>query len=90
MEVWDGYIFDWYGGCTVIGTQGHTPGHISLYLHQKKIMIIGDAAALENGEYVVANPQFTLDIKEAEASLHKIMTYGATEIICYHGGALLT
>ena len=88
LEVSSGDIFDWCGGCTIIGTPGHTPGHISLYLNQKKVMIAGDAAALENGTLVIANPQFTLDIKEAEASLHKIMTYGAKEIICYHGGIL--
>lgn len=89
LEVQDGDVFNWCGGCTIIGTPGHTPGHISIYVNQKKIMITGDAAALENGELVIANSQFTLDIKEAEASLHKIMTYGAKEIICYHGGIFI-
>jgi len=89
LEVRDGDVFNWCGGCTIIGTPGHTPGHISIYVNQKKVMITGDAAALENGELVIANPQFTLDIKEAEASLHKIMTYSAKEIICYHGGIFI-
>jgi hypothetical protein len=51
-------------------------------------LITGDAAALENGKPVVANPQYALDLKKAEESLAKIMNYGANEIICYHGGAL--
>lgn len=89
MEVGDGDIFDWCGGCTIIGTPGHTPGHISIFVNQKKVMITGDAAALDHGRLVIANPQYTLDIKEAEASLQKIMTYGAKEIICYHGGILI-
>lgn len=89
IEVQDGDVFNWCGGCTIIGTPGHTPGHISIYVNQKKIMITGDAAALENGQLVIANPQFTLNIKEAEASLHKITTYGAKEIICYHGGIFI-
>jgi glyoxylase-like metal-dependent hydrolase (beta-lactamase superfamily II) len=89
VEVQDGDELPWCGGCTIIETSGHTPGHISIYLKQEKIMITGDAAALENGELVIANPQFTLDRIEAEASLRKILTYGAKEIICYHGGVFL-
>ena len=86
LEVRDGDVLDWCGGCTIIGTPGHTPGHISIYVNKKKVLITGDAAALENGELVMANPQFTLDTKAAEESLRKIISYGAKEIICYHGG----
>ncbi len=89
LEVTDGDVLDWCGGCTIVGTPGHTPGHISVFVSQPKVMITGDAAALENGELVIANPQFTLDIKEAEESLHKIMASGAKRIICYHGGTLI-
>ena len=90
LEVQDGDMFDWCGGCTIIGTPGHTPGHICLYLNSKKVIIAGDAAALENGKLVIANPQFTLDIEAAEASLHKILAYDPKEIICYHGGVFST
>lgn len=86
LVVDDGDTFDWCGGCTILGTPGHTPGHISIYLNESNIMITGDAAALENNNLVIANPQYTLDIKKAEASLQKIMSYNAEEIICYHGG----
>ncbi|MDF2822543.1 MAG: beta-lactamase protein [Clostridiales bacterium] len=89
IEVQNGDFFNWCGGCTIIETPGHTPGHISVYVQQKEIMVAGDAAVLENGELVIANPLFTLDINEAEASLQKIMTYGAKEIICYHGGIFI-
>ena len=89
VEVQDGEFFDWCGGCTIIGTPGHTPGHISVFVNQEKVMITGDAAALEKGELVIANPQYTLDRNEAEASLRKIVTYGAKEIVCYHGGILI-
>lgn len=89
VVVEDGDTFDWCGGCTIVETPGHTPGHISVFLNQAKVMITGDAAALEDGRLVVANPQYTLDIKEAEASLQKIKAYEAKEIICYHGGSLI-
>ncbi len=89
VEVQDGDVLDWCGGCIIIGTPGHTPGHISVFAKQKKVMIAGDAAALEKGELVIANPQYTLDRNEAEASLRKIVAYGAKEMICYHGGILV-
>ena len=85
----DGEILDWCGGCTIIETPGHTPGHISVFVNQKKVMITGDAAVLENGKLVIANPQYALDLKEAEASLRKIAAYDAKEMICYHGGILI-
>ena len=89
IMVRDGDVFDWCGGCTVLETPGHTPGHISLYVNKEKVLITGDAAALEDNQLVIANPLYTLDIKEAEASLNKILNYGAKEIICYHGGTYL-
>ncbi|MEG6513790.1 MBL fold metallo-hydrolase [Desulforamulus ruminis] len=90
LEIRDGDVLDWCGGCTILGTPGHTPGHIAVYINKKKVLITGDAAALENGELVIANPQFTLDIKEAEESLRKIINYGAKEMICYHGGIFIS
>lgn len=89
MEVEDEDFFNWCGGCTIVATPGHTPGHISVYLNKMKVMITGDAAAIENGEIVIANSHFTLDLNDAEKSLQKIMTYGAKEIICYHGGVYI-
>lgn len=90
LEVCDGDIFDWCGGCTIIETPGHTPGHISIFVSQKKVMITGDAATLRKGRLVIANPQYALDLDEAKVSLRKILRYGAKEIICYHGGVWLS
>ncbi len=89
IEVEDRDVFDWCGGITVIETPGHTPGHISIYVHGADSILAGDAAALENGKMVIANPQFTLDTKKAQESLDKIADFGASEIICYHGGKLI-
>lgn len=76
------------GGCQVISTQGHTPGHISLYLSEFSTIISGDAMALEDGKPVIANPQFTLDIEKANASMQRLLAHSAQKIICYHGGVL--
>ncbi|HMM30630.1 MAG TPA: MBL fold metallo-hydrolase [Clostridia bacterium] len=82
----DGQVFPWCGGCTAVATPGHTPGHFSLYVNKTGDFITGDAAALENGIPVVANPQFTLDFARAQASLQKLLEFGAKRLICYHGG----
>ena len=41
---------------------------------------------LENNQFAIANPQFTLDVEKANESLSKILSYGAKTVICYHGG----
>ncbi len=84
--LYDGQRLDWYGGCIVMETPGHTPGHISLFLEKQSIVIVGDAFAIENGEPVIANPQFTLDIENAKKSMEKLLSMNARTYYCYHGG----
>lgn len=90
MLVRDGVIMDWCGGCEIISTPGHTPGHISLYIKDKRTMITGDSAVLEDNQLVIANPQFTLDLDKANKSLAKLMSYDVETFICYHGGVFKT
>ncbi len=82
----DGQLLPWCGGCEVMVTSGHTPGHISLYLEHAAIVIAGDAMALEDGLPSIANPQFTLDLQQAEQSLEKLLELKASAYYCYHGG----
>lgn len=82
----DGDKMPWCGGCRVIATPGHTPGHISLFVEKDSIVITGDAFVLEDGRPVIANPQFTLDMTEAESSLNKLLSLNAKAYFCYHGG----
>ena len=82
----DGERSDWCGGCRIIATPGHTPGHISLYLENASIIITGDAIALEAGQPVIANPQFTLDGKQAAESFEALLAIKADVYFCYHGG----
>ncbi|MCC6148302.1 MAG: MBL fold metallo-hydrolase [Anaerolineaceae bacterium] len=83
----DGDNMGWCGGCRIIATPGHTPGHISLLMEKDWIVITGDAMALEDGKPVIANPQFTLDIEQAESSMNKLLSLKANAYYCYHGGA---
>ena len=88
LEVEEGDWFPWAGGCRVLATPGHTPGHISLYLEQEQVLITGDAAVAEGGQLEVANPQFCLDPEQAERSLERLRGVPCARYICYHGGVL--
>lgn len=89
ITVKDGDYFDWGGGCQIISTPGHMPGHISLYLKEANSIITGDAAVIENSKLVVANPQFALDLELAEKSLEKLKSMNAANYYCFHGGKLI-
>jgi glyoxylase-like metal-dependent hydrolase (beta-lactamase superfamily II) len=90
ITVKDGDCFNWAGGCRVISTPGHMPGHISLYVRETNSIVTGDAAVIENGKLVIANPQFTLDFDMAEDSLEKIISMNADNYYCYHGGKFIS
>lgn len=86
ITVKDGDYFPWCGGIEIVETPGHMPGHISIYLKKFKVLISGDALAIENGNLEIAAPQFTLDMGEAKKSISKLLNYDIQKIICYHGG----
>ena len=70
----------------IISTPGHMPGHISLYLKDSKTLLAADAVVYENGVLDIANPQFTLDLPQAIASVRKLQNLSIQKMICYHGG----
>ena len=76
----------WCGGCQVLLSAGHTPGHLSLYCKELDAVIVGDAFALEQNTPVLANPQFTLDVEMAKRSMKKLLSLKARTYYCYHGG----
>lgn len=80
----EGDVLDFCGGCNVIKTFGHTPGHISLYFPKEKILITGDAAVLINGKPEIPNPEYAYNLEDAEKSFEKIFSLGAEKILYYH------
>lgn len=71
-----------------IHTPGHMPGHISLYIPSLKILIAADALVIEQDRLEIANPQFTMDLAAAVASIKKLATLEIDMLICYHGGVM--
>ncbi len=72
----------------VVPTPGHTPGHISLFIESSRVLISGDALALEDGRLTIPNPQFTLDLAASVASVGRLKLLGPEQVVCYHGGSL--
>ena len=60
----------------VVATPGHTKGHVSFYAPAQQTLIANDAVVIEDSQLAIANPQFTLDLKQAVDSVQK--THGAT------------
>ena len=82
----DGEVLPYCGGITVILTQGHTPGHICMYLNQSKTLISGDALNIIDGQLMGPKPEHAVDIDTARKSLKKLTQYDIETVICYHGG----
>lgn len=77
-------------GVQVVATPGHMPGHISLYLPGEKILVAADAVVWEHGAFDIANPQYTLDLPAAIASIQRLQQLEIDTIICFHGGVVRT
>ncbi len=74
------------GELEVICTPGHTKGHISLYSPADNTLIANDALVIEDDNFEIANPMFTLDMPQAIRSVERIKEIDPARIICYHGG----
>lgn len=84
----DGYL-PFLKSVVSIHTPGHMPGHISLYIPSLKTLIAADAMVIEDGTLQIANPQFTMNLAEAIASVKKLSELEIDTLICYHGGIMM-
>ncbi|AWX58282.1 MBL fold metallo-hydrolase [Brevibacillus brevis] len=82
----DGQELPFCGGIRVIHTPGHTPGHISLYVKQSKILIAGDSMYSVNGVLEGIHVPTTPDMNAARLSLKKYIDLDIASVVCYHGG----
>jgi glyoxylase-like metal-dependent hydrolase (beta-lactamase superfamily II) len=76
-------------GLDVIGTPGHTAGHISLLDPVAGVLIAGDALNGSNGGVAGPNPQFSEGHNEAIATVGKMATFEYETIYFGHGEPVL-
>ena len=86
----DGDVLEVPGRPKVIFTPGHTPGHCSLHLADRDVLIVGDAIVMldpytgRRGPRIVARAA-TADSAQALASLDRIAETRATTLLTGHG-----
>jgi hydroxyacylglutathione hydrolase len=79
---------DTVGKFTVIHTPGHTPGSISLYDSERKLIFVGDSIRFTNGRISGPPKEFTLDMNEALQSIGKISNLEFDIMLSGHGDVL--
>ena len=76
-------------GLNVIGTPGHTAGHISLWDPAASVLIAGDALNGDNGGVGEPNPQFSENHEEALAAVGKMAGLEYEALYFGHGEPVL-
>ncbi len=71
----------------VVETPGHTTGSTSFFYEPERVMFVGDAIVIHNGEIGI-NKQFTADMDEAKRSEEKIRSYSPVTLLPGHGKPL--
>lgn len=82
----DGETLACCGGVVFIHTPGHTLGHTSLYLTQKKILITGDIIQIKDNQLAPAPKATIIDYAASAQSIRKLAQYKIDTLLCYHGG----
>lgn len=72
-------------GLQIIGTPGHTLGHISVLDPDAGFLVVGDAMNEENGMVLGPNPQFTPDMATANESVKRLAEREFETIVFGHG-----
>ncbi|WP_212996819.1 MBL fold metallo-hydrolase [Winogradskya consettensis] len=76
-------------GLQIIGTPGHTAGHISVFDPSTGTLVAGDALRTTDG-LAGADPQYTADPGQAALSVRKLSALPVTTILPGHGDPLTT
>jgi glyoxylase-like metal-dependent hydrolase (beta-lactamase superfamily II) len=72
------------GGLHVMNSSGHTPGHLSFFLPEERILFAGDSINDSNGVPVPNLSVLTGDLEEAQISFEKQMKLNPLVICCGH------
>lgn len=79
---------DTVGRLAVLHTPGHTPGSISLYDRQDRVLFVGDAARFIKGRLEGPPPQFTQHMDQAKTSVERLSSLDFEVMLSGHGEPL--
>ena len=77
-------------GLQIIGTPGHTPGHISVYDSEAELFVAGDALTAPDGVAQGPSERFTPDMETANMSVKDIAALDFETLLVGHGEPILT
>lgn len=81
----EGQILPVLGGLRVIGTPGHTPGHVSFFLPSAGVLFCGDSIVSEENGLRGSRGANTWNQAEADESVRKQAALGARILCSGHG-----
>jgi glyoxylase-like metal-dependent hydrolase (beta-lactamase superfamily II) len=79
---------DRIGRLIVLHTPGHTPGSISLYDKENRVLFVGDTARFLKGKLQGPPTQFTPDMGQARASIERLSELDFEVMLSGHGEPL--
>ncbi len=85
----DGDPIDAAGGLIAYHTPGHTPGHVSYYQPERKLLFSGDLFWGDGEKLVLTPPDFTLHTPTAQISARRMGQLTVDSVLSYHGGPVL-
>jgi glyoxylase-like metal-dependent hydrolase (beta-lactamase superfamily II) len=89
VEVADGTTLRTMAGpMQVVHTPGHSPGHVSLYFPEERLLVAGDALTVEDGALAGPNPEFTPNMEDAVESVGTLADEDVERTLCFHGGLI--
>jgi glyoxylase-like metal-dependent hydrolase (beta-lactamase superfamily II) len=74
----------------IVGTPGHTVGHISVLDPVAGVVVAGDALGTTGGTLACSNPQFTEDPTAAKATVVKLGKLRFETLLVGHGDPIMT
>src|SRR5438132_6653303 len=83
----DGDVLPIHGGIQVVETFGHTPGHISYYLLQSKLLLAGDCLLNRDG-LAGSYPQYTSNMEQANVTVKKLAELAPESLVFGHGAPI--
>lgn len=72
-------------GLRVIHAPGHTPGNLALLDEDRSLLIAGDTLRTEGARVVGPSREYSLDLKQAHASVKKVAAFRFDRLVVGHG-----
>jgi glyoxylase-like metal-dependent hydrolase (beta-lactamase superfamily II) len=72
-------------GLQVIATPGHTPGHLSFYLPQRRVLFAGDSLMAMGGKLNFSDGPFTWNLERGKESVRAQSKLDVDAVCCGHG-----